>query len=66
MLLEHDKWKDEDKDDCVAADFPEYSIDQRRKDVWRSQADRSYVGAEILMIVMLKWNASRHSCDEHW
>jgi hypothetical protein len=43
MLIEHDKWQDEDEDDDVAADFPEFSMDQRIIDLRRGPADRSYV-----------------------
>jgi hypothetical protein len=39
MLIEHDKWQD------VAADFPEYSMDQRIIYLWRCPADISYVGS---------------------
>ncbi len=34
ILIEHDKWQDEDEDDD-AADFLEYSIDQRTIDLRR-------------------------------
>ncbi len=44
MFIEHDKWQDEDEDDGVAADFPEYSMVQRTRDLRRGPADRSYVG----------------------
>ena len=45
MFIEHDKWQDEDEDDGVAADFPEYSMVQRIIDLQRGPADRSYVGS---------------------
>jgi hypothetical protein len=45
MLIEHDKWQDEDEDDDVAADFPEYSIDQRTIDLQCCPADRTCVGS---------------------
>jgi hypothetical protein len=46
MLIEHDKWQDEDDDD-VAANFPEYSMDQRIIDLCRCPADSSHVGSSI-------------------
>ncbi len=46
MLIEHDKWQDEDEDDDVAADFPELSMDQRIVNLRHCPADRSgYVGS---------------------
>ncbi len=48
MLIEHDKWHDEDEDDDFAADFPEYSMesmDQRIKYLRRGPGDTSYVGS---------------------
>ncbi len=45
MLIEHDKWQDEDEDDDVAPDFPEYSMDQRIIYLRRDPADVSYVGS---------------------
>ena len=45
MLIEHDKLQDEDEDDDVEADFPEYSMDQRIIYLRRGPADISYVGS---------------------
>ncbi len=45
MLIEHYKRQDEDEDDDVAADFPEYSMDQRKLYLRRGPADISYVGS---------------------
>jgi hypothetical protein len=63
MLIEYDKWQDEDEDDDVAADFPEFSMDQRIIDLRRGPgADRVYAESGN----MLKWNAGGlHSCGEH-
>jgi hypothetical protein len=63
MLIEHDKWHDEDEDDDVAADFPKYSIDQRIKVLQRGPADRSYVGGDNIDIcdveVECEWTVVR-------
>ncbi len=40
MLIEHDKW---DEDDDVAANFPEFSMHKKIIDLRRGPADRSYV-----------------------
>ncbi len=65
MLIEHDKWQDEDEDDDVAANFPELRMDQRIIDLRRSPADRSYVGSGNIddCDVQVEW--SGHSCEEH-
>jgi hypothetical protein len=45
MLIEHDKWQDDDEEEDVAAAFQEYSMDQTIVDLRRGPTDRSYVGS---------------------
>ena len=45
MLVEHDRWADNDDDDDGAADNPEHSMDERSN----GPVDRSYAGSGDIM-----------------
>ena len=53
MLIEHDKWKDDDENDDVAADIAEHSMDERIMNIRNGPVDRSYRGSgNILQCVV--------------
>ncbi len=45
MLIENDKWEDEDDINDVATDIPEHSMDERIINIRDGLVDRSYAGS---------------------
>ncbi len=70
MIIEHEKWQDEDEDDDVAAAFPEYSVDQRIIYLRRSPADIRYVGSgnidDCAVEVVCEWTQLRGALIESY
>jgi hypothetical protein len=70
MLIEHDKLQDEDEDDDVEADFPEYSMYQRIIYLRRSPADIRYVGSgnidDCAVEVVCEWTQLRGALIENY
>jgi hypothetical protein len=70
MLIEHDKLQDEDEDDDVAADFPEYSMDKRIIYLRSGPADISYVGSGNIddcdVEVVCEWTHLRGALIENY
>ena len=49
MLIEYDKWEDEDDLDDIAADMHELRMDERIVNIRNGPADRSYAGGGNIM-----------------